>query len=280
MADPCEKCGGSGWIIVDDATRRKCICAYAKELRQHLGEDIATAPTLKHSPLYVPDKSDLTLSNLFIRSYWQDLLPHLKWALTFKTPAFKFIQVTDEKLKTVYVGAESYVARAKGTRDDVSTFNSLADLVGRQFNLVIIRLGFLGYRNQAMPGILKEALLLRESLNLATWIVEEPNSIFGPGHRSFSDEVQKYIREHFEVLQIRGEERVLPARGIEQPKKPRQKAIEDVSLDDFVDEDSSVSQPEPAFKDADWSIVGGDEYRPKKPNRNFTRKRPSGGGPI
>src|SRR5574343_414299 len=257
----CPQCNGSGWIPVDDTSRRKCICAYAKELKAHLGTDIALAPTLAQSPLFVPGGEDLTVEDLFIKIDWATLLPHLQWALTFKTPAFKFCSdVTDVRLLEVYLGKESYGARAKSVRDDVSTYNSLADIVGGQFDLVIIRLGKLGYPNKAMPGILKEALLLREALGKATWLVETPNSIFGPGHFTYSPDLHAYIRERYTVIAIEGEKRHLPPTGIAQPKpKPKKvEPIEDVSLDDMPEApDPEVQQPEAAFKDPDWDIVSG-----------------------
>jgi hypothetical protein len=277
MAAICDRCGGTGWIAVDDMTLRKCICAYAKELRVHLG-DIALAKILKESPLYVPGGDDLTGTNLFIKGNWDDLTPHLKWVLTFKTPSFKYNIVTDEKLKTVYVGAESYAARAKGSRDDMVTYNCLADLIGQQYSLVIIKIGKLGYPNKAMPGILKESLMLREALGLATWIVEEPHEIFGPGHKAYSDDVAKYIRDGYEIVDISKAPQP-QNKPVEPPKKKAApKPVEDVSLEDVLEEDSP--QPEPAFKETDWSIAGSADSRPKNRSGWRPRKRQGGGGPV
>ena len=301
MADYCAKCRGTGWVAVEVTdeegnvevtTLRKCICAYAKELRAHLGDEIATAPTLKRSsPLFVPGKSDLTGTNLFIKGYWHDILPHLKWALTFKTPAFKFSSVTDERLRTVYLGAESYAQRARSTRDDVPTFNSLGDIVGRQFNLVIVRLGYLGYSNKAMPGILKEALLLREALGLATWLIETPDSIFGPGHRSHSDELALYIENDFQTIAISGITRAAPAAIPETKPTVAKKAaipVEDVSLDDYVEtmempdpgaySTKAAPAPRAAPPTTEWSQVSDSGQRPK--HKAWRPGKPRGGGPI
>lgn len=213
MADApkvCARCMGTGFLPVegDDMTVQQCICAYSRALKLHLGAEIATAPNITQSPLFMagasgePPKLDRTKENLFLKGYWTDLLPHFKWALGCKGPTFRYRIVTDEKLKTVYVGAESYATRAKGRRDEIVTYNSLSDLVGPDLDLVIIRLGFLGHKNVAMPGVLKESLMIREFACKATWIVEVPTSIFGHGHFSYSEEVAEYIENNFEVVNL------------------------------------------------------------------------------
>lgn len=192
----------------DDQTVQQCICSYSRALKAHLGPEIAVAPLIRESPLFQagppgePARKDRTQENLFLKGYWRDLLSHFKWALGCKGPMFRFRMVTDEKLKVVWLGAESYATRAKTKRDDVVTFNSLADLVGPEIDLVILRLGFLGYKNVAMPGVLKEALMIREFACKPTWIVEVPTSIYQPGHFSYSEDVDDYIKEHFEIVNL------------------------------------------------------------------------------
>jgi hypothetical protein len=149
-----------------------------------------------------PPKKDRTGENLFIKGYWKDLLPHLKWSLGCKGPDFRFRLLTDEKLKIIYLGAESYATKAKSRRDEVVTYNSLNDLVGPDIDLVIIRLGFLGYKNIAMPGILKEALMIREFACKPTWIIEVPTSIFGFGHFSYSEDVWDYISANYTTVDL------------------------------------------------------------------------------
>ena len=206
----CAKCAYTGIIHVegDDTRVQQCICSYAKTLKAYLGPEIAAAPTITRSPFYVlggkgePPKADRTTDSLFIKTYWSDLLPHLKWGLACKGPLFRYRIVTDEKLKTVYVGNESYRTRSREVRDEVTTFNGLGDLVGPEIDLVIIRLGFLGYKNVAMPGVLKEALMIRESASKPTWIVEVPSSPFGAGHFSYNEDVANYVERLFEVINL------------------------------------------------------------------------------
>ncbi len=213
MADDpkvCSRCQGRGFLPVpdDDTIVMQCICAYARLLKAHLGPEIATTVTLSVSPLFEPGEPgeppvvDRTHENLFLKGAWQDILPHLKWALGCKGPMFPFRMVTDEKLKVVYVGAESYAAKAKGSRDTVITYNSLADLIGPDQDLVIIRLGFLGHKNIAMAGILKEALMIREFACKPTWLVDMPEVPFGMGHFAFSEENASYIASRYTIVNV------------------------------------------------------------------------------
>lgn len=208
MADetkPCPYgCDGSGYVVIDDLHTRECMCSYVKRLYAHLGPEIGGAPRLTgSSPLLWPqDGVDLTTKNVVIKGYWTDILPHMRWVLGCKGTMFRFKVLTDEKLRTVYVGAEAYTSRARSKRDDVETFNTLADIVGAEWDLLIIRLGFLGYKNVAMPGVLQEALMLREVALKPTWLIESPSTPYAPGHFAFSDEAFDYIQRRFEVVEI------------------------------------------------------------------------------
>lgn len=201
----CTECGGEGLIQVDDLTTKMCRCAWARAMRAKLGPEIAGAPSLPKgvvSPLFVQsetDTQDWTTKNLYLKGRWTDLLPHFKYAFIPRGLDFSFKFTTDEKLKTIWVGDESYKARARTKRDDVDTYNSLSDFIV-DCNLLIIRLGYLGYRNRAMPGILKEALMQREVLRRPTWLIEDPQTgTFCEGHFSYSDELWGYIQSKFPV---------------------------------------------------------------------------------
>ncbi len=282
----CPKCNFTGFKHVegDDTRVTQCICSYAKTLKAYLGTEIAKAPTITHSPLYVlgdrgqTPKVDRTRENLFISSYWSDLLPHLKWTLACKGPMFRFRVVTDEKLKTVYLGNESYKLRAKDVRDGVETFNSIGDLVGPDIDLVILRLGFLGYKNVAMPGVLKEALLLRESADKPTWLVEIPNMPFTYGHFSHSEDVAEYVNRLYDKLTFKSEGR------------PYEQTI---PFDDELGDEVGISAPlpvsrprpstpqppPPSIEIPDLDVVMESQPRYKKAG-SFNKKRKGGGGPA
>jgi hypothetical protein len=173
------------------------------------------------SPLYQagsrgePAQLDRTKENLFLKTFWIDLLPHLKWALVCKGPLFRYRIITDEKLKTVFVGAESYIQRPRNKRDDITTFNSLGDLLGADYDLVLIRLGFLGRPNKAIAGALKEALMLRESVLKPTWLIEEPLCCFGPGYFAYSADNAAYIERLYKVIDFTDPSRPLPETELE-----------------------------------------------------------------
>lgn len=239
----CKICNGLGKIPVDDLTVKECICSFARSLRQYMGPEISAAGDIDTSPLYGKDE-DFSDYNLFIKSWWQDFLPHFKYFLMHKSLEplglqFKFNIVTDEWLRTVYLGAESHVARARA-RSDERPLNSLHDVMDEKYHLVVIRLGFLCYKNVAMPAILKEALMIRESQNLATWIVETPNSIWGPGHRSYDPDVGEYVRRNYTTIEFKGPSRDVPIQGIDVP-------IHTGNMEDISSDDLDGTLPKPAM---------------------------------
>jgi hypothetical protein len=287
----CAKCNYTGYLHVEDDDTRvaQCLCAYAKKLKAYLGPEISAAPTITRSPLYAlgargePPAIDRMGDNLFIKSYWTDLLPHLKWALACRGPMYRYRIVTDEKIRTVFVGNDSYRQRSKADRDEVVTFNGLGDLVGPDLDLVIIRLGFLGYKNISMPGALKEALMIRESAAKPTWLVEVPSSPYGPGHFSYNEDVGGYIERLFEVVDLVRErvERDTPHGydvGQEEP-------VEDVGMGAHTSDPEPVRKPVERFKASptvetpDMGALLGDDSR-KRFKKFGGKKRGGGGGPI
>jgi hypothetical protein len=177
-------------------------------MRQHLGPEIARARKIQSSPLFVrgpvpddPPLDDKTADNLFLRGRWSDMIAHFRYALICKGLMFRFLIVTDERIKNVFVGNESARVKPKEERETTKSYNSLSDLVC-DHDLVILLLGYLGHKNVAMAGALKEALMLREVAHKATWIVDKADYPFVVGHHSYSEDVADYIFSHFEVLDV------------------------------------------------------------------------------
>lgn len=194
-------CDGRGYMRVDDMVVQPCPNIYRRQLAQHLGSEIVGAPTISGSPLLKlnpgggPPLVDLTQNNLLIEGCsWNGLLAHLKFVLAFKGLKHRHKVITDERIKNVFVGAESYKSRAQGLRDEVETYNSIPDLVGANYDLLIIKVGYLGYTNKAAAGALKEALLHRESIGCATWLVHDPER--GWTH-SYDPDVAQYVDDKF-----------------------------------------------------------------------------------
>jgi hypothetical protein len=130
--------------------------------------------------------------------------------------------VTDERLKNVFVGNESYAARSRKDRDYLQTMNSMGDLIGIESDLVVILLGYLGHTNKAAPGLLKEALMLRAGLSKPTWVAENTDILFQPDYPAYSPEVVYYMDQRFETVELEGFE----------PEPRPADDPEDVSLDD------------------------------------------------
>lgn len=179
----CDLCGDTGKIQnpKDDLRVEQCVCAYIKALRAHLsnpvmaldvGLDLVSTPSIRKSSL-LTNSVDRTNDNLLLQGPWSHVLPHLKFVLGYKGLAYRFRFVSDERLLNVWLGKSSYGAKSRQLREEEVYFNSVSDLVNPDFDLVIIRLGVLGYKNKALPGILLEALQVRAIKEKATWVVEQ-----------------------------------------------------------------------------------------------------------
>lgn len=278
----CPICLGQGVIEVDDLTSILCNCTRTRLMRVHLGPEIASAKKLTESLLFErglswndPPVIDRTRENLFLKGHWQDLIAHFRYALICKGLMFRFQVITDERIKTVYVGADSFEKRAREERDRIKkTFNSLQDIIC-EHDLSIIRLGFLGHKNQAMPGALKEALMLREVQRKPTWIVEAPQSPFIPGHHAYSEEVWDYINANFSFLDMADPNRVTTeVHGVDVPKEIR--ATQDQPR--YVREQplDEAARPSVEPDDIETFMSTGS----KKPKHGKFGKRGASGGPV
>jgi hypothetical protein len=281
----CSICNNpDGKIETDEhGSTRQCACSFRAHCQKRLPPDIAGAEPILTSPLLhigAPGEVmvDLTNESLFIKSWWSDFAPHLLMALTYRmlqNLMFPFRITSDAELRDVYVGARAYSSRSRQRRDDIPTYNSLADFIGGDRELVVIRLGGLGYRNRAMPGILLEAMLARRMTSKATWIVEEPNSIFGEGHFSYSPEAAKEIREHYQVVDLTNpsDTRPIVPRGVQGAPLEEEEGI---SLDENPVPRKPCVMPEPAIQPTATSSINMDivtgsnrSSRPRRGKGNF-----------
>jgi hypothetical protein len=166
----------------------ECVCSFAGRKRLFLGTDLFEASKLTDSPL-----CSQTAFNVIVTSPWSALLPHLRLSLgrawhygELENKPFTFKTTTDEQ-----------VLRASLARDkDSDLYDST---VGRG-SLLIVRLGFLGWRNVAAAGYLHEALRFREFEHKAIWLTDTPDVPFEKGHLSWSPELDGYIADNFEKV--------------------------------------------------------------------------------
>jgi hypothetical protein len=112
----------------------------------------------------------------------------------------KFTLVDDALILEVSLGKQQYNNRPKEVREAIKTFNSLTDLVGSEFDLVIITLGIQSYKNIASSSHLLETLKRRRDIyDRATWALEPPGSNW---HFSRDDAVDEYLAKHFDVVEL------------------------------------------------------------------------------
>jgi hypothetical protein len=209
-----------------------------------------------------------TKENLFIRGVTLGgLLPHLR--LVFACLPIRYKIVDDSRLRDVFVGGESYTSKAKALRDQRESNNVIADLVGKDFDLVIIRLGVLGYKNIAAAGVLREALMVREGLAKATWLFEDSDPTIRWEHSRDLD-VESYIEKRFKNVNLEpggpvaevenhicvdGDEREAPTEHMEQvPKEEKLAAslIEESSDDVGFDHLFGGGDSKPKYKKKSW----------------------------
>lgn len=250
----------------DNLKARPCRCIQARMLKQFLGPGIAMAETIR-SPLFQPGNGepliDRTKENLFVKATWKELTKHLKWVLACQfnlNPNFKFRIITDEQILRVRLGQESYTQRAKGVRDRLDTLNNLNDLVGG-FDLLIIRLGWVGHKNIALAGWLKETLGLREVELKPTWVNEEPGAYFGDGHHAWSPDVDDYIQEHFDAVDLRQQD------DIDNPQAPVDRVYFGEPEDNSVGIGTMTPQGEPSLVESSIDAPGEDREDPVRSQR-------------
>jgi len=265
-------CDGNGSVPVDEFTDRPCRNMLSILLREKLGPEISSSTHVTSSPLFQmtkgePPSVDRTGDNLFLDCPWPNLLPHLKWVLGCKGLKFNFKIITDQQIKNVYVGNEQYRNQPLASREVREVFNSLSDFV-EDYDLIILRLGFIGYPNRAAAGALLETLMIREAMQAAVWVIHEEDR---PWLHSRSEEVEEYLRTHFESVDV-------------EPVDPGRRYVGERSDDDLglsvtdvePEEEFSQEEPDPYEPEPDESDDAGDEVellsRPKaQPKSKFKK---------
>ena len=239
---PIPGCGGRGYFLIDETTVRPCRNLYIKQLTQHLGTEISISNHVTKSPLYEmgeqpgdPPKVDRTEENLVLRvESWYSLLPHLKWTLGCKGLDFRFKILTDLEVVTVKVGATSKDSQGKTRAESDEVFNHIGDLI-EDYDLLILKVGQMGYKNRAAAGALYELLLIRESQRRPVWVVidgEKPWDTMNPDTQSYgysySSEVQSYLNRWFDYI-------TMP------PADPGERLV--ASSENFIVEDEPTPEP-------------------------------------
>lgn len=202
----------NGHLVLDEYTSAECpnlkLQRRIELIRKRLPPEVRDVVAVHSSPLYTPKRKgedhpsvDLTKRNLFISGIpWNSFLPHLKFVMICKPMTVKIVD--DLRLKEVFVGSEAYKSRPASVREAKETNNAIVDLVGEEYDLVIIRIGLLGHKNVAAANVLREALMIRhERMAKPTWIFQSSDPRIMWTH-SRDEEVEAYVRDKFEALEM------------------------------------------------------------------------------
>lgn len=209
----CEKCNNTGTIVVVVGTETRgqsCECLQRVRLFEYLGDQLYAAPEWRYSALY-NEQADRTKDSLFLRGKGPLARAHIRWVLRHKfqhtNGKFRYLIATDERLKNVFVGDESYSQMNPEDRGSRRTYNNLASVV-QPPDLLIIELGRLRGRHGGGPKAFLNAIAGRGAAK-PTWVIEG-DVLFTVGHTAYSEEAADHLREHFEEVPLGGASAATP----------------------------------------------------------------------
>lgn len=201
----CVECGGSGFRSSEDGTTslecERCVRAWfdRKLVDSGLG-DLAEV-----EPVFAPQFIHSVQSNLWITASWRDLLPLLKGTVYAQ---WRATRATDKRL-AFSVASDNDVLTAKFAGSDKYNKHpeDVPDLISPR--LLVLRLGFLGYKNDAGAGYTLALLMDRRKRRRATWVTDTPAHPFvGPSeddpkkkvkHLTWSPELETFLADYTRV---------------------------------------------------------------------------------
>lgn len=227
LANPnCPDCNGRGKIKVPMKNKppkeRLCQCTYIGQMNRKLEntwQGLSKISPIQESPLleYIDKRVWLTAEPTWLMS-------NLRHLVTRQPLEWKVKVITDKELMAAWLATAALAGVDILDKEafEVTTYKlSIEDLV-QPYDLVILRLGVKMARNSAMPEVLMEALALREHLEKATWVWDQPTRSLGEGHRCWSLEVQDELSRYERVKNTRS------AAFSTAPKKQRTFEVSDV----------------------------------------------------
>jgi hypothetical protein len=196
----CPHCKNKGFIWVNHFDMEKCICSLQESLEQKLH------PTLRgitsHLSAKKLKKNGISIdSDLYLQSPWHKARIFLASAIKerHRTKPFNHNVVADSEILNAWLSPARRESFEGDERDAqfAQQVATLDDLV-RPPDLLIVRLGILGYKNQAMAGILLESIMLRREVERKpTWVIIDPDEPLVEGHRCWSQALVKYLEANF-----------------------------------------------------------------------------------
>lgn len=203
-APVCKTCHGNGFIPARDGSSGVEFCPHVIRdmAKMDLGEEIYGALDGKHTDLFGCTRDDMIIyaswgdalpqiANVFF-TMWRDMGMHVRTKI-----------VTDKDiLRANFSDVNKYPSDGEGETKRRVTDEPVHKLISEEYVLLVIRLGFLGRANSAMPGYLYEALRYRESKGVRTWIISDPKRPFDKTHFAWDQQVDEYIGERYATAHL------------------------------------------------------------------------------
>jgi len=208
----CTFCGGHGYIQKDDGymgmpEATPCVCVQERALNQQAEKAWAGLSRIPAKKKGGPLKGKIK-SNLVIMAEKPDFEVALRNALWVEGRPSLFVKVvSDATLISAWLSnlsrAGEDIVDPDFQRDlKVATLEDLAEAPG----LLIVRLGVKMAKNSQTSAVLLETIELRQHLNKATWIIEEPRKPLVEGHLAWSPAVHEAL-DNWERIKMVGKVR-------------------------------------------------------------------------
>jgi hypothetical protein len=205
----CDLCGGYGYIQKDDGYMGmpeavQCTCVVERALNQQAEKAWTGLSRIPPKKKGVVLKGKIS-TNLVITAEKTEIESALRNALWVESKPILFIKVvSDATLMSAWLSNLSRMGEDIIDPDfqrDIKVA-ALEDLAESP-NLLVIRLGVKMAKNSQMAAVLLETIELRQHLNKATWIIEEPRKPLAEGHLAWSLAVQEAL-EGWERIRLVG----------------------------------------------------------------------------
>lgn len=182
----CTLCGGDGRTFDEgEPIPRACVCKLRQMFRARVGEEVfeaekRTGATCLHAG-----------RNMRFRAEWDGALPHVRQALLSAwLQEAEHQQVVTTDLRVVDEGLSHGAA-------------GIEALIGAQYNLVIVRLGYVPGKNSAAADALLSALRYRvEVWRAPVWVTDTPSVPFVRGHFAWSETLKTFIEKNFVEVRL------------------------------------------------------------------------------
>jgi hypothetical protein len=183
----CPRCNGVGTIFDSGESSRECGCTFKLRVRSKLGvlgRFIPWVQSIPGSPLCEEHLN----RNMVFKGPWTVLAPYLAFTLGCKAKnadySWRFSCPTDYEIVDA-----SFSDKDNRKPERIET----SDLLGPQFALVLVRLGFMDGANKRAASILLESIRNREAKGKPTWISVPSDFTFDKGYPGWSERLETYL---------------------------------------------------------------------------------------